>query len=189
MLDSQIKLLSRDRILEILIRSADRIFDVEILIQSADRTFDLEILIQSTDGIFDLEILIRSADRIFDLDIVIRSANRMFDLELIIWSANTNSIYRSNIWSRDRTQFVWYFLFNFKDQPNILFGLRYEIIWEILLFKLLQKMNRVFKQKFKESSNSTMQLKFTKETKNTAFSYLQFKGSKDISLKISGAII
>ena len=32
------------------------------------------------------------------------------------------------------------------------------IIWEILLFKLLNK-------KFKESSNYTMQLKFTKEKK------------------------
>ena len=115
------------------IRSADRIFDLEIVIPSADGTFHFEIVIRSADRIFYLEILIRSADRIFDLEIVIQSADRIFDLEILIWSADTNSILRSNFWSRYRTQFLWYILLNFKDQTNVLFGLRQYQIFKITL--------------------------------------------------------
>ena len=120
---------SPDRIfiLEILIRSGQRIFDLEILIRSEDQLFDLEILIRSAERIFDHEIVIRSADRIFDHEIVIRSADRIFDPDIFIWSGYrilSFEIYGSNIWSRDWTQFVWYFLFNFKDQTNVPFGLR-----------------------------------------------------------------
>ena len=69
-----------------------------------------------------------------DSDSISRSNIRSRDSNLI-WRSNvrlqdTNSTCRLNIWSRDRTQFVWHFLFNFKDQIHVPFG-----HWYFIAFK------------------------------------------------------
>ena len=75
---------------------------LEIVIRSADQIFDFEIVTRSADWIFDLEILIQPADRIFDLEMVIRSADRISISRSNIGSADRITISRSNIRSADR---------------------------------------------------------------------------------------